>query len=316
MNGGNMEYRAAGRSGLKMTRFSMGAWLTMGDSLTEKTSYAILDRALDHGINTIDTADIYARGAAETVVGRYITQRNRHQLVVNTKCFWPMSDDPNDRGLSRKHIVESIDRSLKRLQTDYIDLFYCHRFDPNTPMEETIRAMDDMIRQGKILYWGTSCWSSAQLRKAHEICDAYGTHKPIMEQCCYNLLDREVEEDVISTAQELGMGITPFSPLAEGLLTGKYNQGIPEGTRAAGSTRVQNRLTPENLAGTRQLEALATQNNVPSAALALAWLLHQDAVTSVILGATRPEHVDENVKALEFALESDLLTGLNNLFAR
>jgi len=310
-----MEYRTVGRSGLKMTRFSMGAWLTLGGSLAEQTSYAILDQALDHGINTIDTADIYARGAAETVVGRYVAQQNRSRLVINTKCFWPMSDDPNDRGLSRKHIVESVHHSLKRLQTDYIDLFYCHRFDPDTPMEETIRAMDDMIRQGKILYWGTSCWSAAQLRQAHAICDAYGAHKPIMEQCCYNLLDRDVEENVISTAQELGMGITPFSPLAEGLLTGKYNQGIPEGTRAAGSARVQARLTPENLAGAQQLEALATQKSVSSAALALAWLLHQNAVTSVILGATRPEHVNENVKALELTLTSDLLNELNNLFA-
>ena len=310
-----MEYARVGASGLKVSRISIGAWLTMGASVADKTSHQILSMALDRGINAIDTADIYARGEAEQVIGNFIVGKPRHELVISTKCYWPMSDDPNDRGLSRKHLVESLHRSLRRLKTDYVDIFYCHRFDAETPLDETILAMDDLIRQGKALYWGTSCWSRVQLSDVRARCEALGARPPIVEQPPYNLLQRGIEDGVLPLARAGGLDIIAFSPLAEGILTGKYVDGIPAGTRAASSRRVQAMLDPEVLASTRRLTEIARDRGVRPEQLALAWAIRQPAISSVIVGATRAEHLTWNLEALSIPWDDALSNEVEAAFA-
>jgi len=313
-----MEYRQVGHTGLRVSTISIGGWLTFGKSVEDETAHDILGAALEHGINFIDVADIYATGESERVVGEFIKDKKRSDLVVSSKVFWPMSDNVNDRGLSRKHIMESVDASLKRLKTDYLDIYYCHRWDPNTPIEETVRAMDDLVRQGKVLYWGTSMWSAQQLELAHAVAAKFNAYAPMVEQPRYNLIHREIEDGVLPTSQRLGMGVTVWSPLAQGLLTGKYNDGVPEGSRAATSDWLKDDLTPQNIERVKAMGKIADEAGLSVAQLALAWCIRQPGITSAITGASKTAQLKETVKAAEAAttLDDELITKLNVLFKR
>lgn len=310
-----MKYRKLGSSGLKVSEVSLGGWITFGGTIPEEDARAIVRRAVDGGVNYLDMADVYARGEAERVLGGMLGDYKRDELLLASKVFWPMGDDPNERGLSRKHIMRSVERSLKNLKTDYLDFYYCHREDPETDLEETMSAMDDLVRSGKILYWGTSVWSARSLREAHELADARNLYRPKVEQPQYSLVERSIEKDVLPTAQRMGMGVVVWSPLGGGLLTGKYNQGIPEGSRATKTKFMEEKLSPENLRRTREFCKLAESLGLAPEHLALAWVLAQPGITSVITGATRVEHVESNLKACEVELDDELLARLDALFS-
>jgi voltage-dependent potassium channel beta subunit len=310
-----MEYRKLGQAGIKVSAVALGAWLTYGGSVEDEIAAACIREAIEQGVNYIDGADVYARGQAERVVGRVIKDYKRSELVLSSKAFWPMSDDVNDRGLSRKHIMESVEGSLRRMDVDYLDLYFCHRFDPETPLEETVRAMDDLVRQGKVLYWGTSVWEAGQINAAVEIANRFNAYRPQVEQPRYNMLDRHIEPDVMPTCARHGMGITVFSPLAQGLLTGKYNDGVPAGSRGGMTDWLSGDLNEENLARARQLTALAGELGITPAQLALAWILRRPEISCVITGASRPEHVLDNVKAAEIELEQDVLARIETILA-
>ncbi|MFU8803830.1 MAG: aldo/keto reductase family protein [Bradymonadaceae bacterium] len=310
-----MEYRRVGESGLRVSAIAIGGWLTLGKSVADETSHNILRAAIDEGINFIDVADIYARGESERVVGEILGDYKRSDLVISSKVYWPMSDNPNDRGLSRKHILESVEKSLDRLQTDYLDIYFCHRWDDETPLLETMRAMDDLVHQGVVHYWGTSMWTAKQICQAHELADRYNLHAPLVEQPRYNLIHREIEEDVKPMCRKLGMGLTVWSPLAQGILTGKYNDGMPPQSRGATSDWLSEDLTEENLTRTRTLCARAEELDLRPEQLALAWLLSQDGLSSVITGATRIEHVHKNVAAASVELSQEIIGELDHLFS-
>lgn len=305
-----MEYRQAGTSGLRVSAISLGAWLTYGsDTVAENTAVDCIRYAIDQGINFIDVADIYANGRAETVVGRAIKEYRRSDLVISTKAFWPMSSNVNDRGLSRKHIIESVNQSLKRFDMEYVDIFFCHRYDPATPTEETVRAIEDLIRQGKVLYWGTSMWTADNIDEAYEAVERVNANRPILEQPLYNMLDREVVEGPLESAMaRYGMGLVVWSPLAQGVLTGKYNDGIPQDSRAAsyGQESDWDQLNGDRLEKARALTALAHEIGTTPSALALAWVLKNPHVSSAIIGATKRSHVDDNLKAFDVEISDGL----------
>ena len=316
-----MEYRRVGTSGLRISALSIGGWLTIGGSVDYALSRRILHTACDGGMNFIDLADVYALGEAERAAATFLAEftgscgRSRSELVISSKVFWPTGEGPNDCGLSRKHILESCDKSLQRLGTDYLDLYFCHRFDPDTPLEETARAMDHLVRSGKVLYWGTSCWTAEQLTDVVALCDSLGLHRPIVEQPRYNLIDRDIERDGVQrTVQELGLGLVVWSPLAQGLLSGKYDGGLPEGSRGATTAWLERVLTEENIARVRKLGAIASDLGTGTAALSLAWLAHQPGITSVITGASRVEQVEANVRAAALELDAETLTRISALF--
>jgi voltage-dependent potassium channel beta subunit len=304
-----MEYRRLGKSGLKVSALSLGAWLTYGSSQVEfDTAKACIQAAIEQGINFIDVADIYARGQAEIAVGEAIKDFQRSDLVISTKAYWNMSDNVNDRGLSRKHLIESVNKSLKRFNTEYIDIFFCHRFDDEVQLEETVRALEDLIRQGKIFYWGTSMWTAANLSDAVGVAKSVNAFAPVVEQPLYNMLDREtVESGLESTLSQHGIGLVVWSPLAQGLLTGKYNDGIPQGSRADQLEWVKERqLTEDRIEKARKITALAQELGVTPASLALAWTLKNPHVSSAITGASRPEQVAENIKALQVTITDEI----------
>jgi voltage-dependent potassium channel beta subunit len=305
-----MEYRRLGTSGLKVSAISLGAWINYGSAVTQdNTAEKIIHLAVDRGINFLDVADIYATGAAEEVVGRAIRGMKRSDLVISTKAFWPMSENVNDRGLSRKHIVESVNKSLKRFDLEYVDIFFCHRFDPETPVEETVRAIDDLIRQGKIHYWGTSMWTADNIDDAVEAVQAVNANRPVVEQPLYNMLDREVVEGPLEAAMARhGMGLVVWSPLAQGVLTGKYNAGIPEDSRYNHVDKewFSKQLTEDRLSRVRQITALAQEMGTTPAALAIAWTLHNPHVASAIIGATRPEQLEGNLAALDVKITDEV----------
>jgi len=309
-----MKYRKLGSSGLKVSEVSLGGWITFGGTIPDEDARAIVKRAIDGGVNYLDMADVYAKGKAEKVLGSMLGDYERDNLILSSKVFWPMGDDPNERGLSRKHIMRSVERSLCNLKTDYLDFYYCHREDPDTDLEETAQAMDDLVRQGKILYWGTSVWSARQLRDVHELADRRNLHRPKVEQPQYSLVERSIEEDVLPTARRLGMGVVVWSPLGGGLLTGKYNDGIPEGTRATKTQFMEDKLTPKNLRRARKLVKFSKKIGIPPEQLALAWVLAQPGITSVITGATSTDHVDSNLKASDLELDEETLERLNTIF--
>lgn len=308
-----------GKNGIRLSEVSLGAWLTYGGTVEDNTATKIMHEALELGVNFIDVADVYAKGQAETVVGKALAGDNylRKDLVVSSKVFWPMSDNPNDSGLSRKHISDSIDNTLKRLQMDYIDLYFCHRFDWKTPLEETIGIMDDLVRSGKIRYWGTSVWSATQLERAVGVAKDMGAKLPTVEQPRYNLMDRYIELEVMNTTKYHGMGIVPWSPLHGGLLSGKYNDGIPEGSRGATestSNFITRDLNEENLAKLSKLADLAKELGLSTSQLSLAWILRRDEISSVITGATKVEHIQDNVKAAGVNLSKDTLDRIEDIF--
>ena len=303
-----MEYRRLGNAGMKVSAVSLGAWLTYGsDRVADESATACIRTAVENGINFIDVADAYARGEAEKTVGKIIKDYKRSDLVISTKAYWPMSDNINDRGLSRKHIFESVEASLKRFDMDYLDIFLCHRYDDETPTEETVREISDLIQQGKVLYWGTSMWSGANISEAIGAANATGAYRPVTEQSLYNMLDREqVDREVQPTAAKEGIGVVVFSPLAHGVLTGKYNDGIPAGSRADTIDWVAKGVTEERLAKVRQLTVLANELGTSMASLALAWALKNPVISSVITGASKPAQVESNVKALEVEISAEV----------
>lgn len=311
-----MEYRRLGDAGIRVSVIGLGGWTTFGGSIQDPDlGKQIITTAYENGINFFDTADAYANGEAERVMGAVLKQFPRHTLVISSKLYWPMSDDANDRGLSRKHILESIDRSLKHMGIDYLDIYFCHRYDSETPLEETMRAMDDLIHQGKILYWGTSEWSGAQIASAVGIARQYNLYRPQVDQPGYNLLRRtRVENDVLPVTRQHGIGLTVFSPLASGILTGKYDGDVPEDSRMAGSERMRERFTDEVRDQVRKLEPIAEELGITRAQLALAWILRQPGVSSVITGATKTSQVESNVKAAAVELDNDILAEIDALF--
>jgi len=312
-----MRYRRVGDSGLRVSALSLGGWTTFGMSVSDpEQTRALITTAYDNGINFFDIADSYGRGAAERAMGEVFKEFPRNTLVISSKVYWPISDDVNDRGLSRKHIMESIDRSLRNIGTDYLDLYFCHRYDTETPTEETVRAMDDLIHQGKILYWGTSEWTDEQIQEALDICEDYGLYRPIVEQPQYNLLHRQrVEETILPLAEEEGIGLVVWSPLGGGLLTGKYDNGLPEDSRLArNESMAQSMLREEVLDAVRQLKPIADELGITRAQLAIAWVLRQPGVSSAITGATKISQLEETLKAVEVELDASVLEHLDELF--
>lgn len=297
-----MHYRRLGRSGLKVSEISLGAWVTMGSQIDEKTSKELILAAVDQGVNFFDNADIYARGKAELAMGNAIKDLPREQLVLSSKVFWPTMEGPNGRGLSRKHITESIDASLKRLGTDYVDLYFCHRFDPDTPIEEIVFSMNLLIQQGKVLYWGTSEWRAPQIAEAFGIARQNNLIPPTMEQPQYHMFHRHrVEAELAMLVELYGIGLTTWSPLASGILTGKYNDGIPQGSRASldSMTWIQEHITQEKITKVKLLQSIADDLGLRIAQLAIAWLLRRKEVSSVITGATKLSQLEENLAARE-----------------
>jgi voltage-dependent potassium channel beta subunit len=289
---------------------SLGAWLTYGSNrVQEETAIQCIQRAIESGVNFIDVADIYAYGRAEEVVGRAVKDHKRSDLVISTKTYWPMSENINDRGLSRKHITESVNLSLKRLGVDYIDIFFCHRYDPEAPTEETIRAIEDLIRQGKILYWGTSMWTADNIDEAYKVLARVDANRPIVEQPLYNMLDRDVVEGALEKAVERhGMGLVVWSPLAQGVLTGKYNNGVPEDSRAkdVDIKWFSSQISDDRLEKARGIATLAQEMGVTPGALAIAWVLKNQQVASAITGASKPAHIDENLKGLAIQITDEI----------
>jgi len=305
-----MQYRRLGNAGMKVSSISLGGWINFGEGKVEQeAAFNVVKTAYDAGINFFDLADIYGRGEAEKQMGAMLAEFPRHTLVISTKVFWPMSDDINDRGLSRKHIMESIDKSLQRLGTDYVDIYFCHRPDPETPISETAHTMHDLVTAGKVLYWGTSEWEGWQIAEAYEICKANGWHLPKTEQPQYSMLHRErVEETILPVTKPRGIGVVPWSPLAMGMLTGKYDDGIPDDSRFGREEWAKKRyLNDTNAEIVRQLKPIADDLGISRAQLALAWLLKDEGVSSVITGATKPTQVTDNAAASEVELSSDVV---------
>jgi voltage-dependent potassium channel beta subunit len=313
-----MHYRRLGRSGLKISEISLGAWVTFGNQLDESNAIDLLHAAYDEGVNFFDNADVYAGGMAETVMGKAIQDLPREALVISSKVFSPTMPGPNGRGLSRKHILESVHATLRRLGTDYLDLYFCHRFDPDTPMEEIVQTMDILVRQGKILYWGTSEWEAAQVVQAFCAAGRNGLIPPTVEQPRYNLFWRKrVELQLTPICHEYGLGLTTWSPLEFGILSGKYNEGIPVGSRASldDMNWLRNQITTTNIAKVRQLTELAGDLGVTTAQLSIAWLLRLKEVSSVISGATSQEQLDENLGAADVIamLDEDVLEHIEQI---
>lgn len=313
-----MHYRRLGRSGLKVSEISLGAWVTFGNQVDEKLADELIHAAYDQGVNFFDNADMYANGQAETLMGKAIRDLPREALVISSKVFWPTMPGPNGRGLSRKHVTESIHASLRRLQTDYVDLYFCHRFDPDTPVEEVVFTMNDLIHQGKVLYWGTSEWEPHQIMEAIGIARANHLIGPTMEQPQYNMFHRKrVENFLAPVCREQGIGLTTFSPLYYGILSGKYNDGIPEGSRASLESMawMRDRITPERIQIVRQLTALAGEIGATTSQLAIAWVLRRKEVSSVITGASSLEQLDENLQAADLVdrLTDDVLETIEQI---
>ncbi|MFT2721017.1 aldo/keto reductase family protein [Deinococcus sp. A31D244] len=314
-----MEYRNLGKSGLKVSEVALGGWETYGVGVNEQQMVRdIVTAAYDGGVNFFDQADIYAKGRSEELMGNVLRELPRHTLVISSKVYWPMSDDVNDRGLSRKHILHSIDGSLKRLGTDHLDVYFAHRYDPDVPMEEIVMAFDQVIRDGKALYWGTSMWPAARIAQAVEFARANGLHAPITEQPEYSMIRRDrVEKEILPYTETAGVGLVVWSPLAMGLLTGKYDDGKPEGARLTEKENWgKNFLTDENIQKVRDLKAVADDLNITRAQLALAWILRQKGVSSVITGATKVQQIKDTVKAAGVRLSSDVIEQIETILTR
>ncbi|GEL67345.1 aldo/keto reductase family protein [Marinilactibacillus psychrotolerans] len=313
-----MEYRQLGNSGLKVSEIALGSWLTYGKTVEDTTAEDCIRLAYEKGINFFDTANVYEQGQAEKVLGKVLKEYDRDKVVVATKVYFPMGDGPNDRGLSRKHIIEQCDRSLQRLGMDYVDLYQCHRFDPTVPLEETIMALEDLVKQGKVLYTGVSEWSAAQIEKAQGIIQHRGYHKMVSNQPVYNLLQRYIEKEVLPVSESHGMGQIVFSPLAQGVLTGKYkpNAEIPKDSRAANKEIgrfVDRYMDNETLEAVQKIDSIADQLDLSLVQLSLAWILRQPGVSSAIIGASKPSQIEENVQASGIKLSQDVLDEIDKV---
>ncbi|MGX1544074.1 aldo/keto reductase family protein [Streptomyces adustus] len=313
-----MEFRHLGRSGLMISEIAYGNWLTHGSQVEEEAALACVRAALDAGITTFDTADVYAQTRAESVLGRALKDERREGLEIFTKVYFPTGPGPNDRGLGRKHIMESIDNSLRRLQTDYVDLYQAHRYDASVPLEETMEAFADVVHSGRALYIGVSEWTADQIREGHAL--ARELHFPLVSsQPQYSMLWRVIEDEVVPTCEELGLGQIVWSPIAQGVLTGKYAPGapLPAGSRATdekgGATFVGRFLQDEVLERVQRLRPLADQAGLSLAQLAVAWVLQNPNVSAAIIGASRPEQVTENVKAAGIKLDAELMEAVDGV---
>jgi len=307
-----MQYRHLGRAGVKVSTISLGSWLTYSDSVAEETATQCVHAAYNAGVNFFDTANVYNRGGAEQVVGRALKSFPRDSYVLATKVYFPMGDGPNDRGLSRKHIFEQCHASLRRLGTDYIDLYQCHRYDSETPLEETLRALDDLVTQGKILYVGVSEWSAEQIEDAVRLARELNLDRIVSNQPRYNILTRYIEREVIPTSTREGIGQVVFSPLAQGILTGKYKPGQqPEpGTRAANEKQnmfMKDSLDDRTLTAVQNLNEYAQSLDMTLSQFSLAWILRQSNVSSAIIGATSVQQVEENIKAGDMELSDAVI---------
>jgi len=303
-----MNYRKLGGSGLKVSEISLGSWLTYGGYVERENAVKAIHTAYGLGINFFDTANVYEQGAAEKLLGETIKAFPRESYVLATKVFGQMGDGPNDRGLSRKHIMEQCHASLQRLGLDYVDIYYCHRHDKETPVHETLRAIDDLVRQGKVLYVGVSEWTAAQMSEALGVADRYLLDRIVVNQPVYNMLDRYIEKEVIPFGERNGIGQVVFSPLAQGLLTGKYKSAtdLPADSRAAKLDWVGKGITEEKLAKVNAMSELAAELDITVGQLALAWILRQPNVASALVGASRPEQVEENAKASGIVLTDEV----------
>ncbi|HUZ53818.1 MAG TPA: aldo/keto reductase family protein [Streptosporangiaceae bacterium] len=313
-----MEFRHLGRSGLKISEIAYGNWITHGSQVAEDAARSCVAAALDEGITTFDTADVYAGTKAEEVLGRALHGVRRSSVEIFTKVFWPTGPGPNDRGLSRKHIMESAHASLKRLQTDYLDLYQAHRYDHATPLEETMRAFGDLVRQGKVLYIGVSEWRAEEIAAALEIAEDMGLDRIISNQPQYNMIWRVIESEVIPLCEKEGVGQIVWSPIAQGALTGKYLPGAapPAGSRATdsrGSFFITEYLTDEILSRVQELRPVADEAGLTLSQLAVAWTLQNPNVAAAIVGATRPEQVRENVKAAGVRLDPALMQRIDDI---
>ena len=322
-----MEYRRLGRAGLRVSALSFGSWITYGNQLDESASLNLMAAARDHGVNFFDNAEVYANGESEELMGKALKKLawDRLTYVVTSKFFWGLpakfGDGINEKNtLNRKYLLQAIDASLKRLQLDYVDIAYCHRPDPNTPLEETVFAMHDMVARGKAIYWGTSEWSAADIMGAWQIADKHHLHKPIVEQPEYNLFNRrKVERDYARLYSEIGLGTTTWSPLASGLLTGKYANGVPADSRGSLKRMAwmhESLLDPAKNAIVAKLGLIAQELGCTTAQLAIAWCLKNPHVSTVITGASRIEQVGENMKSLAVAalLTPDVMTQIHGVF--
>jgi aryl-alcohol dehydrogenase-like predicted oxidoreductase len=307
-----VNYRKLGRFGIKVSEVSVGGWLTQGSTIDDSTTEEIIHKAFDLGVNFFDTADAYNGGEAEKSLGKAISGIRRDDLVVATKCFFPMTDKPNDRGLSRKHITESVHHSLQRLGTDYIDLMQFHRFDVDTPLEETVRAIDDLIKQGKVLYWGVSEWSGQQLTDVVHIAEKLNANPPVSNQPRYSLLQRGIESEVVPVSERYGIGQVVFSPLGQGVLTGKYlpGQAAPAGSRGSDDSSnmfMRGWLNDQGLlTRVQKLKAFAESHGHSISDFSLAWCLRKPIISSVITGASSANQVVSNVKASGIVLDADV----------
>lgn len=315
-----MQYRNLGKWGLKVSEIALGSWMTdLSGSAAADTAKQSIRAAYDAGINFFDCADAYSGGAAEKFLGKALREYPRSSYVVSSKVFFPMGPGANDWGLSRKHIVEQLDRSLKNMGLDYLDMYFCHRPDPTTPIEETVQALSDMVAAGKILYYGVSEWTPVQITEAVAVTKELHLRPMNVIQPQYNMADRYIEDEIVGICERNGIGIVPFSPLAQGLLTGKYRKGVPlpAGSRAThqADKQINNLLTDENLDKVEKLSAIAERLGVSMSVLALAWILRLKQISSVITGASRPEQLEANVAASGLKLDDATLKEIDGILA-
>ena len=314
-----MQYRNVGKAGIKVSQIALGSWMTqLEDTAAVDNAMEIAHKAFDAGVNFFDCADAYSGGDAEVFLGRFIKDLPREDVVLSSKVFFKTGTSVNGGGLSRKHIFNNCERSLGNFGTDYIDLYYCHRFDPTTPMEETLQALSDLIDQGKILYYGVSEeWSAARLERAERIISERGLHPLTVVQPQYNMMDRYIEHEIVETCERYGIGITPFSPLAQGLLTGKYRKGqpLPAGSRATWQAdhQINDLLTDDNLDKVEQLLKVSDELGMPLSVMSLAWILRLPIVSSVIAGASKPSQLETNLAAAGTTLPDDALERIDQI---
>ncbi|PLS31008.1 voltage-gated potassium channel [Bifidobacterium margollesii] len=314
-----MQYRRVGKSGLKISEIALGSWVTrLTDTAQVDVARDVVRLAYDSGVNFFDCADAYSGGDAERFLGETLKQYPRRELVISSKVFFPTGDGVNDRGLSRKHIFESIDQTLRNLQTDYVDMYFCHRFDETTDLTETLRAMSDLVAQGKVLYYGVSEeWGGARLEEAQRIIDRYDLYPITVVQPQYNIADRYIEHEIMGECRRHGIGITTFSPLAQGLLTGKYRKGqsLPAGSRATWQAdhQINDLLTDENLNMVERLSKVADELGTNLAILSLAWILQHPEISCVIAGASKPSQLENNLKASGFEIPDDAMAEIDEI---
>ena len=314
-----MNYRNVGKSGLKVSEIALGSWMTdLNGSTQEDVASETVKLAYEKGVNFFDCADAYSGGAAERFFGKVLKDYPRNELVISSKVYFPTGAGVNDRGLSRKHIMENCERSLKNMNLDYLDLYYCHRYDEGTDLEETLRAMSDLVAQGKVLYYGVSEeWGSARIEEAQKIIDKLGLYPISVIQPQYNMVDRYIEHEIMGTCRKYGIGITSFSPLSQGLLTGKYKKGqpYPEGSRAThqADRQINNLLTDKNLTIVDELTKIADELGINPAILAMAWILQHPEISCVIVGASRPSQLENNIKASGFVIPQDAMDRIEDI---